>query len=136
MEGSYPCYSPAKICGWWPSIVSVVKELYQVTVSLYQEVHKRVPKENRDEQIERINKFLEERQALLDKFQPPYSEEESKIGQQIVQINKVIDTQLEKIFADIKMDLKELKIKKEQSTKYSNPYESIATDGIFFDKRN
>lgn len=114
----------------------VIQELYQVTEALYREVQKQESKENREEQIERINKLLEDRQNLLDKLQPPFNEEENKLGQQMVQLNKVIDSQLQKIFADIKMDIKELKVKRAKSTKYSNPYESLSTDGMFFDKRN
>jgi flagellar protein FliT len=116
--------------------VNVVLELYQVTEALYREVQKQESKENREEQIERIVKLLDERQSLMDKLQPPFSEEENELGQQLVQLNKVIDAQLQKIFAEIKMDIKDLKVKKAKSTKYSNPYESISTDGMFFDKRN
>lgn len=116
--------------------MSIVIELYQVTEALYSEVQKQESKDDREEQIEQINKLLEDRQCLLDKLQPPFNKEENKLGQQIVQLNKVIDTQLQKIFNEIKVDIKELKVKKEKSTKYSNPYESLSMDGMFFDKRN
>ncbi|KEF40305.1 Flagellar protein FliT [Schinkia azotoformans MEV2011] len=117
--------------------MSVIQELYQITEALYREVQKQESKDNREEQIERINKLLEDRQNLLDmRLQPPFNEEENKLGQRMVQLNQVIDSQLQKILADIKMDIKELKVKKAKSTMYSNPYESLSMDGMFFDKRN
>jgi flagellar protein FliT len=39
----------------------------------------------------------------------------------------------EKLF--IQKDIKDLSVKKESTGKYANPYQSMATDGMFYDKR-
>lgn len=116
--------------------MSVINDLYQITQSLYQAVKNQIDKENRETQIDEITKLLNQRQELISQLNPPYTEGENKLGLEIVKLNKVIDHQLNKIFNDIKTDIKELKTKKEKSMKYANPYDSLSIDGMFFDKKN
>lgn len=115
---------------------SAVKNLYELTILLHDVVHQEVPKDHRETQIEQITELLDERQQLLGQLKPPYNEEERQLGFEIVKLNEAIDQQLDKLFHDIKMDIKQVRVQKVKTTKYSNPYESLATDGIFFDKRN
>lgn len=115
---------------------SAVKKLYELTKLLHDVVQREEPKEHREVQIEQITKLLNDRQNLLEQIKPPYNEEEKQVGTKIVKLNEAIDQQLDKLFYDIKMDIKQLRVQKVKTTKYSNPYESLTTDGIFFDKRN
>lgn len=137
MERSHSNYTAAKICGWWACIVSIVKQLYDLTRLLYETVQRpQAQLEERDRQIEEITKLLDKREQLMGQLAPPFQEEEKHLGQEIIRLNKEIDQKLKDILNMIKMDMKQLKVKKEKANKYSNPYESLAIDGMFIDKRN
>lgn len=117
--------------------MSTVKQLYDITRLLYETVHRpQAQLEERDRQIEEITKLLDKRDELIGQLAPPFQEEEKQLGQEIIRLNKEIDQKLKDILNMIKMDMKQLKVKKEKTNKYSNPYESLAIDGMFIDKRN
>ncbi|WP_374723532.1 flagellar protein FliT [Calidifontibacillus erzurumensis] len=117
--------------------MSTVKQLYDITRLLYETVQRpQAQLEERDRQIEEITKLLDKRDELIGQLAPPFQEEEKQLGQEIIRLNKEIDQKLKDILNMIKMDMKQLKVKKEKANKYSNPYESLAIDGMFFDKRN
>lgn len=137
MERSHSNYTAAKIRSWWACIVSIVKQLYDLTRLLYETVQRpQAQLEERDRQIEEITKLLDKREQLMGQLAPPFQEEEKHLGQEIIRLNKEIDQKLKDILNMIKMDMKQLKVKKEKANKYSNPYESLAIDGMFIDKRN
>ncbi|WP_026580989.1 flagellar protein FliT [Bacillus sp. J33] len=90
---------------------------------------------DRDTKISGIQTLLEKRQQAMANMAPPYSDAEKELGAKLLQLNEKA-TQLmkrEKLF--IQKDIKDLSIKKESSNKYINPYQSMATDGMFYDKR-
>ena len=51
-------------------------------------------------------------------------------------MNQEIEERLHKLSQSVKEDLREVGLKKQSMGKYSNPYESLQTDGVFYDKRN
>jgi flagellar protein FliT len=91
--------------------------------------------EDRDRTIERIDNFINRRERLLKDIQPPFSEEEKKLGQQIVKMNKVIDHRLSVLREEIKRDMNGINKKKTNVKKYANPYESLQQDGVYYDKK-
>jgi flagellar protein FliT len=91
---------------------------------------------DRDSQIEEAEKLLDQRERLLPEIMPPFTEEEQKLGREITLMNQEIEGHLRHLSNAVKEDLKEVSIKKQSMNKYSNPYEALQTDGVFYDKRN
>ncbi|MCC3648570.1 flagellar protein FliT [Cytobacillus oceanisediminis] len=90
---------------------------------------------DRDAKIDQVEMLLEKRQQAMAGMAPPYSDAEKDLGARLISLNAKV-TQLmtrEKLF--IQKDIKDLSVKKESTGKYANPYQSIATDGMFYDKR-
>lgn len=92
--------------------------------------------QDRDNQIEEAEELLEQRGTLFPSIKPPFTAEEQMLGREIMQMNKEIEARLDRLNNAVKEDLKEVSVKKQSMNKYSNPYESLQTDGVFYDKRN
>lgn len=92
-------------------------------------------KPDRDEQIEKLHGLLDEREELLKFIQPPFSPVEQQLGHRLVALNQQVDQLLAKQKVDIQHDLKQLYVQKETNHKYTHPYDSLAVDGVFYDKR-
>jgi flagellar protein FliT len=92
--------------------------------------------DNRDSQIEGVEELLDQRGDILPSIQPPFTEEEQKLGREINLMNQEIEQHLQKLSRAVKEDLHEVKVKKQTMGKYANPYEALQTDGVFYDKRN
>ncbi len=114
--------------------MSAVLHCYTITKQL-KEVIEQVNEGNRDVTIEQIDSLLEKRQTLLGTIKAPFSEEEQSLGKQMMSWNKEIDSKLLSLRAEIKRDMNGLNKKKTSAQKYSNPYESIQFDGMFYDKK-
>jgi flagellar protein FliT len=115
--------------------VSVVAELFSVTKELYELLEQPARKEKRDETIEAIQRLLAQRDVLIQQLQPPYSEEEQELGMQMVSLNEAIAEKLQQLKQQIQEDLKAIKQKKMANQNYMNPYQSLAIDGMFYDKK-
>jgi flagellar protein FliT len=115
--------------------VSIVVELFHVTKKLYELLHRPVGKEQRDETIEALQRLLDERDSLIQKLQPPYSEEEQELGMQIVSLNEAIAEKLQQLKQQIQQDLKMIKQKKTANQNYMNLYQPLSLDGMFYDKK-
>jgi flagellar protein FliT len=90
---------------------------------------------NRDSVIEKIEKLLTERQSLLGSIKPPFTEEEQVLGRQMMAWNQEIDRKLILLRTEIKRDMNGLTKKKTSAQKYTNPYENLQHDGMFYDKK-
>ncbi|MCA1040466.1 flagellar protein FliT [Bacillus infantis] len=112
--------------------MSSVERLYALTVGLVDRLEQG---SDRDEKIGWIEAALEERDQLMQELQPPYSEGEKALGKKLLDLNIRLSQLLQKEKALIQKDIKGLSIKKESNNKYVNPYQSMATDGMFYDKR-
>ncbi len=116
--------------------MSTVDELLSITKKLHAHLQQKVMPEERDEYIKTIESLLGERDAFIEKLNPPYSAAEEEAGAEIVRYNQEIDTMLEVLMADIQTDIRLLKHQKSSSQKYANPYSSSSSaDGMFYDKR-
>lgn len=89
----------------------------------------------RDVQMEEIQALLDQREDLLKSIKPPFSQQEQELGKELVELNQQVEHLLQIKKHDIQHDLKQLQIQRESNHKYTNPYESLAIDGIFYDKR-
>lgn len=92
--------------------------------------------EARDVVIEEATRLLEERRRLIAAVLPPYSTEEQIAGQEIVQMDAVIQRNMDQLFSSVKADVMTVKKQKKSSTSYSNPYKQTASsDGMFLDHK-
>jgi flagellar protein FliT len=90
---------------------------------------------NRDYVIEKIDNLLTERHSLLGSIQPPFTEDEQVLGKQMMAWNQEIDRKLILLRTEIKRDMNGLTKKKISAQKYTNPYENLQHDGMFYDKK-
>ncbi|WP_099361315.1 hypothetical protein [Fredinandcohnia onubensis] len=112
-----------------------IVSLYRVTKELMDILEHPIPGGNRDELIIQITHLLEYRDTIIEDIKPPYNEEETKLGKEIVRMNTIIDSKIEDVKSNIQFDLSKLKKSKQNNTKYLKQYQSAPVDGIFFDKR-
>jgi flagellar protein FliT len=115
--------------------MTAVQRCYDITNSLLQNVRS-INEQNREDVISEIEELLNKRQNILEQIKPPFSEKETKLGQEIVKMNRTLDTKLILISNEVKRDMNGLNKKKASAKKYTNPYESVNFDGMFYDKRN
>ena len=114
--------------------MSRVQECYDLTEKLARLVKSPFEKP-RDEVITEVEELLEERQKVMGEMKGPYSEEEKELGRQIVQWNTEIEKGMTNIRTDIKRTINSVSKKKTTAKKYTNPYESLQYDGMFYDKK-
>ncbi|WP_099354882.1 flagellar protein FliT [Fredinandcohnia onubensis] len=115
--------------------MNLVVRLYRITKELHGILSEPIQQEKRDEVIEKITGLLDEREQLIPDVKAPFTEEERKLGAEIVQMNKFIDEKLDGLKNEIQQDIAIQKKRKTSTTKYVNPYQSAPTDGMFFDKK-
>ena len=114
--------------------MSPVRDCHRVTKRLLHILE--AVERDRDSQIKQAEELLDQRGLLLPEIVPPFTEEEQKLGHEINIMNKEIEARLAHLSTVVKEDLKEVGAKKQSMNKYSNPYEALQTDGVFYDKRN
>ncbi|MDL4839230.1 flagellar protein FliT [Aquibacillus rhizosphaerae] len=113
-----------------------LNSLYDVTVKLQELVTSKIPDEERQEKIDKVNSLLKERQVLLNEIKPPYTEEEKVVGKRLLPINEEIQQNLGELFNQVKTDMATVKKKKDSNNKYMNPYKSLSNfDGMFMDHK-
>jgi flagellar protein FliT len=116
--------------------MSVTEECHRKTKDLYDLVKgASFDDPVRDEVMERLDQLLDERQLLLDQFKPPFSDDEKKLGMEILEWDRVIESKLTSFQQAIQRDINGLSKKKSSINKYVNPYESMQHDGMFYDKK-
>ncbi|MGD6848908.1 flagellar protein FliT [Rossellomorea aquimaris] len=114
--------------------MSSVLLCYTITKQLKQALEQATD-ENRESTIEEVESLLEKRQSVLGTINPPYTQDEQELGKQMIAWNQQIDRQLAQLRLEIKRDMNGLTKKKTSVQKYSNPYESLQYDGMFYDKK-
>ena len=110
-----------------------IKECYLVTEELYSLSGEKEPT---DEQVKKIESLLNRREELLKQVIPPFSEEEQKLGRQLVAWNNVINVKLAAIKQNISYKIKELKRTKKALPKYNAYGATVGADAYFYDKKN
>ena len=114
--------------------MSAVKACFDITEKLFQLVSRQSA--DRDQIVAAIESLLEKREELLVDIQAPFTEEEQRLGQEMIIRNKVIDMELKKLKESIQKDMQSLTKKRDSVDKYVNPYASVQMDGVFYDKKN
>jgi flagellar protein FliT len=134
MEASDSIKSTTAICEQWTGVMEALQAFQALTNQLIGLLQQ--DKLDRDAQIEKIHSLLDQREELLKSIQPPFSQQEKELGEQLVQLDQQLKQLLQKQKQEILQEIKQLHTKKELNQKYTNPYESMPVDGLFYDKRN
>ncbi|MDT8858772.1 hypothetical protein N0O92_00925 [Alkalihalobacillus sp. MEB130] len=93
--------------------------------------------DQRDEEIEKVERLLAERGKMIRLLDSPAKgEEELKFANNLVHLNNEIEQKLELIKGHIKSEMDKMKAKKKVNRKYDNPYEMTTNEGAFIDKRS
>jgi flagellar protein FliT len=114
--------------------MSKVQECYDLTEKLVKLV-KSPYETQRDEVIAEIESLLDQRQSVMADMKGPYSEKEKELGKQILAWNSEIEKGMTNLRNDIKRNMNSVSKKKISAKKYTNPYESLQFDGMFYDKK-
>jgi flagellar protein FliT len=114
--------------------VNKVQAINDYTVKLLDLLENK-PDTDREEKIQVINELLEKREMEINRLSTPYSAQEMELGTRLVNLNKKLLLLFDREKFLIQKDIKDLHTKKESNQKYVNPYESLSTGGIFYDKQ-
>ncbi|UFT98539.1 hypothetical protein KO561_15245 [Radiobacillus kanasensis] len=113
-----------------------LEHLLDLTKTLHEAVSKSVNGDQREGLIGTITELIDKREVIIQNVKPPFTNEESKMGKKLVEIDKEIEAKLQSIFYQVKSDISTLKEKKKSNTKYTNPYKQLSNhDGMFMDHR-
>ncbi len=89
----------------------------------------------RDEVIQTIDYHLEKRETLLPQMKAPFTEEERALKEELVALERKMNTSLNEFTRMIKGNLSEMKAKKGTAKNYMNPYDKVARDGTYYDAK-
>ncbi|WP_284139273.1 MULTISPECIES: flagellar protein FliT [unclassified Virgibacillus] len=116
--------------------MSSVKQVYDVTLELKQVLDQHITAKNRPAVIEEVNALIEKRGMMMEMIQHPFSDEDQRIGQELIQLNNLIQQQMQILFDALKSEMKQVKKQKKSNHSYINPYSSVQSfDGMFMDKK-
>ncbi|WP_280769530.1 flagellar protein [Salipaludibacillus daqingensis] len=116
--------------------MSVLSDLHQITKELSDHLSEPLPKdEGREEYIEMIDSHLAKRQKLLNELQRPVGEQETKLANELIEMNENVNRRMQVVQGEIRTDINQLKKRKTTGKKYENPYSGRTADGVFFDSK-
>lgn len=90
---------------------------------------------DRDKRIQETERLLALRNEAVKNAVPPSSDDERELLQKSKQLNDHLNGLILQEKQNIQKDMKDLKVKKESTNKYANPYENINPDGMFYDRK-
>jgi len=111
-----------------------IKEFYMVTAELVQYLGEN-KEEDRDKRIDMIENLLNKREELLKQVKAPLSQGEKALAKEAEKLNQTLVKLLEEERFQIKEDWNRLKKQEKSRNQYVNPYQSLATDGVYFDRK-
>lgn len=115
--------------------MNVVAQLLEATEEIVHLLREPIEKEKRDIIIEQVEQLLEKREQLLQQLPATLTEEEKQIGKQLLALDREANGLLRQFKQHIQQDLKQIKQTKEAVDRYDDLYNSLASDGMFYDKR-
>ena len=115
-----------------------VQKLLQISAKLYQHLTEIPSFEHRDDYIEKINQYLEERGPIIDTLKDNgfIYDENNQSHRMLKELDEGIKARLNKVMTSIRADLKNIQNAKKNEVQYLNPYASVQVmDGRYYDKR-
>lgn len=91
--------------------------------------------EDQDKRIKEIDRLLSLREEAMKNINPPSIDAERELLQKCRQLNDHLNGLMQQEKVNIQKELKELKVKKESTNKYVNPYGNYNPDGMFYDRK-
>ncbi|KOS66685.1 flagellar assembly protein FliT [Lysinibacillus contaminans] len=119
--------------------MNTVQAVLQVSAKLYQHLTVLPSEDERDNFIEKIHLYLDERGQLIDQLQHEGFQVDlmSKAHATLAELDKGIQGRLDKVMKSIQADMKDLQNAKKNEQQYMNPYASVQVmDGRYYDKKN
>ena len=115
--------------------MSVYFELHSMTSTFLENLKLYVKQVDRDEVIEYIQQFINDREKIISQIINPSSDEERQLGVKVVEMHHEIDQIFHSIQNEIKQDMATQQKKGTKLTHYVNPYKSLTNVSAFFDKK-
>ena len=117
--------------------MNTLLNVYDVTVKLKELLEQAIPAKDREEVITELNALIAERGKWMDQLKPPYTDEEKELGEKIYSLNMGIESKMQQLFSDLKVEMKQVQKQKKTKESYTNPYRNVHTsDGTFMDSKN
>ncbi|WP_249871312.1 flagellar protein FliT [Oceanobacillus saliphilus] len=112
------------------------KPVYEVTMKIKTILDQKITPQARESAIEKLNDLIIDRGTYMESLTPPYSEEEQRLGRELVQLNEEIEKKMHLLFADLKLEMIQVQKQKKSNQSYTNPYKNVHTmDGMFMDSK-
>src|SRR5690625_589473 len=116
--------------------MSHVRSVYEISKQLLKILNEHTSINQREAAIKEIEQILEQRELLISKISPPYSEEEISYGKKVVKLNDEIEQLMSKWQVQLKDEMRNVKKQKSSATSYINPYKDVRhLDGMFLDQK-
>lgn len=112
--------------------MSIVDQLHDQTLKMAAEIAENPQSETL---VEDFDAFLIERDELMRDIQHELTDQEKEKIREIIQTDQQMAKQLTVIQNGIKADIQAIQKKKTKQLNYQNPYQSITSDGVYYDKR-
>ncbi|MGJ9457619.1 flagellar protein FliT [Oceanobacillus sp. CF4.6] len=110
--------------------------IYEITMKIKTLLEQDITAKSRESVIEELNNLILNRGVYMEKLKPPYLEEEKKIGKELLLINNEIQKKMQILFAELKLEMRQVKKQKKSNQSYTNPYKHVQTiDGMFMDSK-
>ncbi|WP_067842162.1 flagellin-specific chaperone FliT [Amphibacillus sediminis] len=117
--------------------MDALTKLEQVTNELATLVDQPVPAKTREDVLAKLDHLLDQRSELLKHVKPPFTDEEQKLGHDILAKDQEIQLRLNHLFLELKHEMRNVKKQKSSTQQYLDPYRHVAThDGSYWDKKN
>lgn len=116
----------------------LLQQVLKQSTDLYSFLEKPTKSEERTQYIEQVNELLDRRGVLMEQLKEANFTFDSTNAthRMVAELNAAIEQRLQKVLADVKVDLKNLQVAKKNEQQYVTPYSSVQTmDGMYYDKK-
>lgn len=118
-------------------MMDYLEKVYVITIELKELLDQNITPKNREEVINQLNQLIEARGKWMDQLQPPYTEAEKELGEEIYNLNTGIQNKMQQLFTDLKLEMRQVQKQKKTNESYTNPYRNVhVSDGTFMDSKN
>ncbi|WP_010647606.1 flagellar protein FliT [Oceanobacillus massiliensis] len=112
------------------------KPVYDITLQIQALLSQEITAKSRESAIEKLNELVHERGHHMESLVSPYTAEEKQLGNEVLLLNNEIEKKMHILFADLKMEMIQVKRQKKSNQSYTNPYKHVHTlDGMFMDSK-
>ena len=115
--------------------MKALEDYYQVTKETIEMLEGEEWRTNREEAIEKLDRSILKREKLQLEIKPPFADEDQALGKRCIALNQRLSELMGMKKEEVAADIKRVKQQKRHNEKYANPYESVMTDGFYYDKR-